>query len=656
MVQTAALLKPSQKVLDAIKEYTVKIDSETISELPLKATLIYEGLQKYNVSPATLADVLGKSREIVNIYLNQRIDPNLLMDFHGVPYREIDRAKVERQIKAQKQALGIKFSGGMSDDWYTHDMAQKLATRGISDLQEFAAHQNDLVLPIGTAVRAASYSDESETTYKYSYVYDDERQYEIDSSKVAIKLSIDPEGNSVREFVLTEPITLDLGVDYFYNKTNGKKFDQSVTTGSNIWESAYEGKGGVYYRVKFTNTGLPVFYTTHFETGWKAELSPFLPFIAIIGAAVGLPLLVGDSILGAIGVTVENAAISATIGNVAVNTVLTGGDVGAALAKSAAGAAGAYVGDFAGTGLDSVEIGKIAESAATAAIQGKDPKNAAALSAITLGISMGDEYLFFDDTDTPVFDDTDTVTFDDIGVDLDAFDLDAIIAENEFNLESIDLTIDSELPDEVGNIFNGVGEAVEYDLSDYWDGIGINAETGDVVDPYNRVLIPGDQAVRLSEAEIQAELDRAYRESQGQTVASGKTYATRKADLPPPAANVRVPTLLDQSTYADKLLKTAVGIGASIKAIANGTFRPSYSMSPYGTPRVQAVGVPITQPDGSVIVNNGNGTQTIRYPNGTTRTVGTTYSSTGMFGGISSTTLLIGGGVLLAALLLARRK
>ena len=642
MVQTAALLKPSQKVLDAIKDYTVKIDSETISDLPLKATLIYEALQKYNVSAATLAETLGKESEIVNIYLNQRIDPNLLIDFHGVPYREIDRAKVERQIRAEKQALAISYSGGMSDDWYTHDMAQKLATRGITDLQEFAEHHNEIVLPIGTGVRANQY-DDGTVTYTY---FAEEMEFPIAQSKVTTKDSIDQDGNIVKEYLTTEPITLDLGVDYYFNKTNGKRF---VPLGEGFWESAYEGKGGVYYKVKFTNTGLPVFYTQHFQTGLKAELAPFLPILAIVAGFYGLPLIVGESILGAVGITVETSAISTTIGNIAINTVLTAGDVGAALAKSAAGAAGGYVGDFAGTGLDSVEMGKIAAATATAAIQGKDPTNAAALTALTLGISsMGeDEY---------IFDDTDTITFEDIGVDLDAFDLDAIIAENEFNLESIDLTIDSELPDLAGNVFNGVGQAVEYDLSNYWEGIGVNAETADVVDPYNRILIPGDQAVQMTEAEIQAELDRVYKESQGQTVASGKTYSTRKADLPPPAAQVKVPGLLDQTTYADKLLKAAVSIGASVKAIANGTFRPAYTMSPYGTARVQAVGVPITQPDGSVIVNNGNGTQTIRYPNGQTKTVGTTYSSTGMFGGISSTTLLIGGGVLLAALLLSRRK
>lgn len=651
MVQTAALLKPSKKILDAIKDYTVKIDSETISDLPLKATLIYEAMQKYNVSAATLAEVLGKSVQTVNDYLSQRIDSNLLMDFHGVPYREIDRAKVERQIRAEKQALGITYSGGMSDDWYTHDMAQKLATRGITDLQDFVELENNIVLPIGTAVRAnQKFQEDNSVIVEYTY-QNDEDVFPIENSKVKVKESVDEEGNIVKSYVLTEPVTLVTGGKTYFNKNNRKQFP----IGNGIWESAYEGKGGVYYKVKFTNTGLPVFYTQHFETGWKAEIAPFLPFIAIVGAAVGLPLLVGDSILGAIGVTVENSAISATIGNVAVNTVLTGGDIGSALAKATTSAAGGYIGDIAGTGVDSVEMGKIAGAAATAAIQGKDPLNAAGLAALTLGIKMGDQVDIADSLDP----NEELVTLEDIGVDINNIDLDALDKIDELNnayLQSLNLTIDTELPDSAGNIFNGSGEAVEYDLSNYWDGVGVNAETADVVDPYNRVLIPGDQAVKMTEAEIEAELDRVYQESQGKTVAAGKTYSSRKADLPPPANQVKVPTLLDQSTYADKLLKTAVGIGASIKAIANGTFRPAYSMSPYGTPRVQAVGVPITQPDGSVIVNNGNGTQTIRYPNGTTRTVGTTYSSTGMFGGISSTTLLIGGGVLLAALLLARRK
>jgi hypothetical protein len=69
--------------------------------------------------------------------------------------------------------------------------------------------------------------------------------------------------------------------------------------------------------------------------------------------------------------------------------------------------------------------------------------------------------------------------------------------------------------------------------------------------------------------------------------------------------------------------------------------------------------VPIRQSDGSVITNNGNGTQTIRLPNGQTTTTSTNYNKSGIFGGtfggIPTSTLLIGGGVLLAALLLTRK-
>jgi hypothetical protein len=62
-------------------------------------------------------------------------------------------------------------------------------------------------------------------------------------------------------------------------------------------------------------------------------------------------------------------------------------------------------------------------------------------------------------------------------------------------------------------------------------------------------------------------------------------------------------------------------------------------------------------------VNNGNGTQTVRYPDGRVVTMPTTYTSTGMAGnygqtlipGVPNTALLIGGGLVIAALLLSRR-
>jgi hypothetical protein len=115
---------------------------------------------------------------------------------------------------------------------------------------------------------------------------------------------------------------------------------------------------------------------------------------------------------------------------------------------------------------------------------------------------------------------------------------------------------------------------------------------------------------------------------------------------------------LDQLKATDSISKLALSIVGTTKQILTGKYTPTYATSAYGTPRVQAVGVPITQPDGTVITNNGNGTQTVRSPTGQISTMSTGFTSSqgsilsGL--GVSSNTLLIGGGVLLAVLLLRK--
>ena len=82
----------------------------------------------------------------------------------------------------------------------------------------------------------------------------------------------------------------------------------------------------------------------------------------------------------------------------------------------------------------------------------------------------------------------------------------------------------------------------------------------------------------------------------------------------------------------------------------------------FGTAR-PPVGVPVRRPDGSTVVNNGNGTQTVRYADGRVQTMPATYTSGGLganYGaslipGVPNTALFIGGGLLLAAVLFARR-
>ena len=115
-----------------------------------------------------------------------------------------------------------------------------------------------------------------------------------------------------------------------------------------------------------------------------------------------------------------------------------------------------------------------------------------------------------------------------------------------------------------------------------------------------------------------------------------------------------MPEAVGWAAAGEAITRSVANALTIIKQLENGTYRPG-AVSPYGTVRPPVPGVPVTQRDGSVVVNNGNGTQTITYPNGTSKTMSTAVAGAGTFGGISSNTLLIAGAGL-AALLLLRRK
>lgn len=651
MAQTAALFKPAQKVLDAIKAWTIKIDSEdtAISDYPLKASLIYEGMQKWGVTAPVLAETLGKPLEVVNAYLDQRIDPTLTIDFHGMPYKELDRAKVERQIKLIKQAAGITFSGGMDDAWYTHDMAQKLAIRGVDDVMDFQAHHAEYVAPAGTQV-FVKYDDAGNQSYVIRYGDEENAPlYPVDKNNVE-ETSVGYEGEVSRK--TKSPVTLDLGVDYFYSKKTGQKFPLSGDT----WESAFEGKGGVYYHVKFTDTGLPVFYTQWISTNTFTDLAPIIAIAVTALTMGGGAAWIGGEILGAAGVT-ASPAVTTAVGSVAINTVVTGGDVTRAVANAAANLAGAEIGGQIGVTTDSVTIGKAAEIATSAAIQGKKISATSIASVLASGTKMGEDQIL-DFSTEPGFDTwtANDITLEDIGITLDPVSLAESLDFNEIALTNDGIDISSVAADADGTIYTQSGDYLAMPENLYAQSFYVDAD-GNVRSPENTIVVNRDEAMQMDSNQLAQKMADEWNSRQGQTVATDKAPDSRPAALPPAAAQTKVPTIADQAGSFDKLLKTAVSIGASVKAIANGTFKPGYATSPYGTARVQAVGVPIQRPDGSIVTNNGNGTQTIRYPNGQVQTVSTSYTGqTSLFGGISTQTLLIGGAVLLGVALLARRK
>ena len=402
------------------------------------------------------------------------------------------------------------------------------------------------------------------------------------------------------------------------------------------------------------------------------RISPWRGVVFIAGffaTAMGLPAIIGEAVLGA-ELAAAYPAASNAIGQVATRTVLTGGDVESAVRSAATGFAGVEFGGFVGEAVDSAAIGAAAGAATTAALQGGDARAAAVQALISQGVkSVSDfdpteydpgEYVYLpeDDFGTTVLVEGE-ITLDDLGLSLDVND----ILGNLDLVGDLPIPVDAVIPDDDGNLFTVDGFYVELSDRGYIGAIYPD-EQGNIRGPDNNIILTSDEGLRyLDDPEGLADaLRRKIEPLQGETTIPPLTVPNlRPINLPPPAAQTKVP-VIDWAKQADALLKVAVSIGGSIKAIANGTFRPAYGTSPYGTAR-PPIGVPVRQADGSMVVNNGNGTQTVRYPDGRVVTMPSMYTSTGMAGnygqslipGVPNTALLIGGGLVVAALLLSRR-
>lgn len=398
-------------------------------------------------------------------------------------------------------------------------------------------------------------------------------------------------------------------------------------------------------------------------------------FIAgFVATAMGLPVIIGEAVLGAELAAAYPAAANA-VGTIATRTVLTGGDVESAVRSAATGFAGAEFGDLTAQVVDSPAIGAAAGAATAAALGGGDPRAAALKAFLRQGAKVGE---LFPGEPTDIEPGTDTlppvyygeswtresftyddITLDDLGL---SIDVDSILSNLELP-EALTIPADAIIPDDAGTQYTVDGHFVEMNAEGYIASLYPD-EQGNIRAPDNTVILENTEVIKyLNEPEGLADALRQKIEPlQGTTtIPPLNVPSIRPINIPPPAGQTKTP-VFDWAKQADQLLKTAVSIGGSIKAIANGTFRPQYGTSPYGTAR-PPVGVPVRQADGSTVVNNGNGTQTIRYPDGRVQTMPTTYTSTGMAGnygqslipGVPNTALLIGGGLVLAALLLSRR-
>ena len=251
------------------------------------------------------------------------------------------------------------------------------------------------------------------------------------------------------------------------------------------------------------------------------------------------------------------------------------------------------------------------------------------------------------------------LSLDDIGSTLSP-DFDFSIFD-DFGLEAGDL-----LGDEFGNIFTVGGDAVTLDPEAYVKSIYVD-DAGNYRDFSNNVILSqGDADYIFNESG--ADNDAVFQELaaratslSGQTFVSQEGNVNRPAGAPNPAAQTQVPMLTQVSDALLSWVKTLTSYSLAKEQLQKtGRYTPPYATNPQGQSYSQVPGVPIRRNDGSIVTNNGNGTQTVQYADGRVQTMPTNFNPgmTGggqLFAGVSNQTLLLAGAGLAAVLLIARR-
>ena len=392
-------------------------------------------------------------------------------------------------------------------------------------------------------------------------------------------------------------------------------------------EGYAQGEGFTYAYLFYEN-GTWVFRTIGQATGFKAFLQDFGPLLKI--ASLGLAVYGIGAALASIssgGATLLNVAqLTASVDN------LPGVDLG-------------VVGDVASGVSGGI---KLAEG---------------------IGANMFD----FEDFDLGDIAVVDPGSFDvdlslaDIGANVVDFDLSIF---EDFGLEATDL-----LPDAFGNIFTVAGEAVALDPETYVKTIYFD-EFGNYRDFTNEVVMSQAEAdavfnERGLDEDVANALAEKVRGLSGTSFVSTQGSANRPDGTPAPAAQGERPFFQVLSQEVLSWFKSITSYSLAKEQLQKtGRYTPPYQTNPNGTAYSQVPGVPIPRADGSVVTNNGNGTQTIVYPNGQVKTVPVSVNpgqisqgvyTPGSFGGalipgVSNQTLLIAGVGLVAVALLARRK
>jgi hypothetical protein len=411
--------------------------------------------------------------------------------------------------------------------------------------------------------------------------------------------------------------------------------------------------------------------------------------------------------------------VAQLVGSAAIGAVTSGGDVGKAIENAATAYVGSLAGNFVAGAVNSAAAGEIAAAAVTAGAQGQDvgqailmagaPLAAGAAAGAVFGpaagatttganvdyyynpreldnfvewapqIPTGDPTVFYPidpGSAMPIFDYQEYV----LPVEYPEYVLPGDVLVGPADLGIIgDVVIDdlaltqtgldpsAVVPDDLGILYNQAGQWVEIPVDQYAAEVyAVQGPDGgvEIRGPDDRVLLSTIETSGRSDAEIQTLTLQKLQAQQGLTTPAGTPPAGRPANLTQPASQTTMGSILDFSKVAEALTRSFGNIALTIRQIENGSYgrvpSPYGPTSPYGTLRPPQPGVPVRNVDGSVTVNNGNGTQTKTLPTGQQITTSISafpsgFGGFGSFGGVSSNTLLLVGAGLAAALLLRRK-
>jgi hypothetical protein len=363
-----------------------------------------------------------------------------------------------------------------------------------------------------------------------------------------------------------------------------------------------------------------------------------------------------DAINSTTGLTGTEAA--KIVGQSAFTAVATDGNLGDVLQNGLTAATGIQVDNIVTDAFDSALAGDVVRSATVAAIGNKDVGQAVALQLIPAGVGAAVGAL----TTGTRMDPLDYNLGNDVLIGLTELGVVGDVVIDDEALMQAGLDAAALVPDELGILYNVAGQWVQIPPEEWAAQLyAVPAPEGgfEVRDPANRVVLTTIETAGRSTEELQQLTLQKLQAEQGLTSPAGTPPAGRPANLTQPASQTTIGQITDYAKLAENLTKSFANIALTVRQVANGTYgrvpSPYGPTSPIGTLRPPQPGVPVRNVDGSITVNNGNGTQTKTLPNGQQITTPTSVAGAGAFGGISTNTLLLVGAGLAAALLLRRK-